>query len=158
MQSSQELAFELQNVIGQLRRSKTLKHDCSNLKGAEKHVLFLIYELKNSRPITISEIANKFGVTPAAVTHQINTLEKQGLVKRLSDSGDRRVVLIELTKNGRTQVAKLKKEFAKKTQILAGFLGEKDTKDLIRLVKKMSEFRALTPTPESSRLLPGERH
>jgi DNA-binding MarR family transcriptional regulator len=144
MQSSQELAFELQNVIGQLKRSNTLKHDCSNLKGAEKHVLFLIYELKNSQPITISEIANKIGVTLAAVTHQINTLEKQGLVKRLSDSGDRRVVLIELTKKGRGQVVTLKKEFAKKTQVLAEFLGEKDTKDLIRLVKKMSEFRGFT--------------
>ena len=144
MQSSQELAFELQNVIGQLRRSNTLKHDYSNLKGAEKHVLFLIYELKSGQPITISEIANKIGVTLAAVTHQINTLEKQGLVKRLSDSGDRRVVLIELTKKGRGQVLTLKKEFAKKTQILAEFLGKKDTKALIRLVKKMSEFRGFT--------------
>jgi DNA-binding MarR family transcriptional regulator len=144
MQSSQELAFELQNVVGQLKRSNTLKHDCSNLKGAEKHVLFLIYELKSGQPITISEIANKIGVTLAAVTHQINTLEKQDLVKRLSDSGDRRVVLIELTKKGREQVVALKKEFAKKTQILAEFLGEKDTKELIRLVKKMSEFRGFT--------------
>jgi len=144
MRPNQELAFELQNVIGQLKRSSALKHDCSNLKGAEKHVLLLIYELKNGQPITISEIANKIAVTLAAVTHQINPLEKLGLIKRLSDSGDRRVVLIELTKNGRTQVAKLKKEFAKKTQILAEFLGEKDTKDLIRLVKKMSEFRGFT--------------
>lgn len=141
MQSNKKLAFELRNVIGQLARVNTLKHDRSKLRGAEKHILFLICELKNGQPVTISEIANKIGVTLAAVTHQINTLEKQDLIKRLTDSNDRRVVIIELTKKGGAQVIKLKKEFAKKTQILAEFLGEKDTKDLIRLVKKMSEFR-----------------
>ena len=141
MQSNKKLAFELQNVIGQLRRTNTLKHNPSKLKGAEKHILFLIRELKDEEPVTISEIANKIGVTLAAVTHQINTLEKQGLVKRLSHSEDRRSVIIKLTKKGRVQMVNLKKEFAKKTQILAEFLGEKDTKDLIRLVKRMYEFR-----------------
>lgn len=37
-------------------------------------------------------------------------------------------------------MTKLKKDFSLKTQILAEFLGEKDMKHLIRLVKKMSEF------------------
>jgi DNA-binding MarR family transcriptional regulator len=141
MPANKKLAFELRNVIGQLGRTITLKHDRSKLKGAEKHILFLVCELKNGQPVTISEIANKIGVTLAAVTHQINTLEKQGLIKRLPGSDDRRFVIIELTKKGRAQVVKLKKEFAAKTKILAEFLGEKDTKDLIRLVKKMSEFR-----------------
>lgn len=144
MQPNKKLAFELQNVISQLRRTIMLKHDHSKLKGAEKHILFLIYELKNGQPVTISEIANKICVTLAAVTHQINTLEKQGLIKRLPSGDDRRFVIIELTKRGGTQVIKLKKEFAEKTQILTEFLGEKGTKDLIHLVKKMSEFRGFT--------------
>ena len=141
MKLNKKLAFELQNVISQFKRANTLKHNHSKLKGAEKHVLLLIYELKNNQPVTISEIAKKINVTLAAVTHQINTLKKQGLIKRLSGSDDRRVILVGLTKKGSIQVTTLKKEFAKKTQILAEFLGEKDTKDLIRLVKKMSEFR-----------------
>jgi DNA-binding MarR family transcriptional regulator len=141
MQSNKKLAFELRNVIGHLGKIVTLKPDHSKLRGAEKHILLLICELKNGQPVTISEIANKIGVTLAAVTHQINTLEKQGLIKRLSGSGDRRLVIVELTKKGNVQSEKLKKEFAKKTQILAEFLGEKDTKDLIHLVKKISEFQ-----------------
>jgi len=140
MSATRELAFELQNAIGQLKRANALKHDHSKLKGAERHILLLICQLKNGQPVTMSEIANKIGVTLAAVTHQINTLEKQGLVKRLSDNGDRRVVLIELTRKGRMQMKKLKKEFAKKIQIVTDFLGEGDTRDLIRLIKKLSEF------------------
>jgi len=144
MESNRELVFELQNVFGQLARAKALKHGRSKLRGAEKHILFLIHELKNNQPVTISEIANKIGVTLAAVIHQINTLKKLGLIKRFSDIIDRRVVLVELTKKGNRQVLKLKKEFAKKTKILADFLGEKDTKILIRLVRRMSEFHEFT--------------
>jgi len=141
MESNRDLAFELQNVMGHLKRGRALKRGNSKLRGAEKHILFLIHELNNGKPVTISEIANKICVTLAAVTHQINTMEKQGMIKRLSSNDDRRIVFIELTKKGHAQVTELKKEFAKKTQMLVKFLGEKDTKDLIRLVKKLSEFR-----------------
>jgi DNA-binding MarR family transcriptional regulator len=144
MQKNKELAFELQKTIGQLRRTNVFIHNHSKLKGAEKHILLLICELKDGEPVTISEIANKIGVTLAAVTHQINTLEKHGLIKRLSDGNDRRIVLIELTKKGNTQVVKLKEEFVKKIQILSEYLGENDTKELVRLVKKISEFQGFS--------------
>jgi DNA-binding MarR family transcriptional regulator len=140
MQTNKELAFELQNVISQLCKANLIKHNHSQLKGAEKQVLFLICELKNGQPATISEIANKIGVTLAAITHQINTLEKQGLIKRISDKADRRIVLVELTGKGHAQMVKLKKEFAKKILVLTQFLGEDDTKDLVRLIKKMADF------------------
>lgn len=144
MQTNKKLAFELQNVISQFKRSMSLKHNHSKLKGAEKHILFLVYELKNGQPVTTSEIAKSTGVTLGAVTHQINAMEKQGLITRLSDTNDRRIVLIELTKKGSEQIVKLKKEFFQKTQTLIDFLGEKDTSDLIRLVKKLSEFGEAT--------------
>ena len=69
MSSNTKLAFELRSVIGQLGKIIALKHNHSKLRGAEKHILFLICELKNCQPITISEIANKIGVTLAAATY-----------------------------------------------------------------------------------------
>lgn len=141
MPVNKNLAFELQNVFGQMRRAGLIHQNQSKLKGAEKYILFLIYDLRANQPATISEIANKMGVTLAAVTHQIKTLEKNGLVRRDPHLKDRRVFIIKLTKKGRGQIEKIKKEFTKKAQILAEFLGEEDTRDLIRLVKKMSAFK-----------------
>jgi len=138
MRESKKIASELQDVVNQLRRSSLLKHDHSGLRGAEKHMLILISELKDGEPVTISEIANKIGVTLAAVTHQINALEKENLIKRLSRSEDRRIVLVKLSKKGNLQVKDLQKKFAQKIQMLSDFLGEKDTKTLIRLMKKIS--------------------
>ncbi len=141
MQKNQELASELQDAFSQFKRSNILKYNHSNLKGAEKHIMLLIYKLKNGEPVTITEIAHKIGVTLAAVTHQINTLETQNLVERLPDSTDRRIVLVRLTGKGRKQMLKLKKEFAQKIQALVDFLGEDDAQCLVRIVKKMSNFQ-----------------
>jgi DNA-binding MarR family transcriptional regulator len=141
MDSNKRLAFELQNVISQFKRTIALNHNHSKLRGAEKRVLFLVYGLKNSQPMTTSEIAEKMGVTLAAVTRPMNAMEKQGLIKRLPDASDRRVSKLELTRKGEAQVVKLKEEFAQKTRVLVEFLGQKDTSDLIRLVKKLSGFK-----------------
>lgn len=77
MLADHRLAFELQNVIIQFRKTNISKYKYSKLKGAEKCILFLIDELKTQGPVTISEIANRIRVTLAAVTHQINALEKK---------------------------------------------------------------------------------
>jgi len=140
MFSNKELAYELQNAVSQLGSANALKHSHSKLKGAEKRILFLVLKLKEGQPVMVSEIANNIGVTFAAVTHQINALEKKGCVKRIADKNDRRIVLVSLTEEGRAQVKKIKDEFKKKIIVLADFLGEKDTKELIRLVKKISKF------------------
>jgi DNA-binding MarR family transcriptional regulator len=144
LSANKKLAFELQNVMDQFRKIMAQKHSHSKLKDVEKRTLFLIYELKNGQPVTTSEIAKNTGVTLGAVTHQINAMKKQGLIMRLPDIKDRRIILIELTKKGFANIAKLRKEFAQKTQTLVDFLGEKDTNDLIRLVKKLSEFGEAT--------------
>jgi DNA-binding MarR family transcriptional regulator len=127
-------------VIGQLRRAGSFKHGRTNLKGAEKHILLLIGEMKKGQPVTISEIANKIGVTLAAVTHQINALEQEGLIERLQDKEDRRLVFIALSKKGQVQVVKLKKEFSDRIKKLTDFLGEKDTLSLIHIVKRISDY------------------
>ncbi|MCX6809754.1 MAG: MarR family transcriptional regulator [Candidatus Berkelbacteria bacterium] len=144
MTQNNKLSFELQSVFTQLRKSALLKHNHSKLKGAEKHMLLLISDLKSGKPVTTSEIANKINVTLAAVTHQINALEKEGLIKRLTDKQDRRIIFIELSKKGITHVAQLKKDFAKKIRVLGEFLGEKDTRSLIRIIKKIADFPGFT--------------
>lgn len=144
MQSKKDLAFELQNVISQLKRTKLPQHGHCNLKGAERHILLLISNLKDGDPVTTSEIASKIGVTLAAVTHQINALEKEGLIKRLQDKSDRRIIFIELTRKGSQQVVKLRNEFTKRIQKLSEFLGEKDTRSLIRIIKRLADFPEFT--------------
>src|SRR3954454_6590536 len=48
-------------------------------------------------PLSHSGIAQRLFVTGASVTSLVDTLERKGLVRRIRDTADRRVVLVELT-------------------------------------------------------------
>jgi DNA-binding MarR family transcriptional regulator len=51
--------------------------------------------------LTQSDIGRRMGVTSSNVTRLIDGLEQEGLVRRTSDSSDRRVTYVELTAQGR---------------------------------------------------------
>ena len=53
------------------------------------------------------ELAKHSELSSGAMTNRLDRLEKAGLVKRLADPDDRRGVLIELTKEGGKQVARV---------------------------------------------------
>ncbi|MGD9996160.1 MAG: MarR family winged helix-turn-helix transcriptional regulator [Ilumatobacteraceae bacterium] len=55
-------------------------------------------------PLEPRQVAPLAGVTRASISAVLNTLERDGLVERLRDSADRRLVTIELTEQGRKMV------------------------------------------------------
>jgi DNA-binding MarR family transcriptional regulator len=125
-------------VVNQLRRSKIFDHKHGHLRGAEKQVLFKRSCYKEGEIVNPSVLANDLKVSLSAITHQINSLETQGLIKRLQAKDDRRVVGLTLSSKGRAEVKNLQKEFFKKLKTLSDHLGEEDTVNLIRIIKKIS--------------------
>ena len=77
--------------IGASEDSYKLRRSFSRLK--------LLRELRDG-PLTMSETANMLGVSNAAVTGMADRLEAKGLIKRVQDTADRRVVCLELTPQG----------------------------------------------------------
>jgi DNA-binding MarR family transcriptional regulator len=53
--------------------------------------------LENSRGVSAGELAAQAGLTGGAVTGVIDRLEKIGYARRVSDSGDRRRIRVEVT-------------------------------------------------------------
>jgi MarR family transcriptional regulator for hemolysin len=49
---------------------------------------------------TQSQMADAMGITGATLTHHLNAMEAQGLVRRWRESGNRRVQRVELTDEG----------------------------------------------------------
>jgi MarR family transcriptional regulator for hemolysin len=47
-----------------------------------------------------SAMAEAMGITAATLTHHLNALEKQGLVRRWREEGNRRAQRVELTEQG----------------------------------------------------------
>jgi len=64
---------------------------------AEGHLLSY---LRSYGPCPITALLRVFGHKPSTATSMLNRLVERGLVARSPDSGDRRVVLVRLTRRG----------------------------------------------------------
>ena len=74
------------------------------------------------------------------MTHLVNSLEESGFIERQRASEDRRVVRIGLTESGSKRAETLLGETQTALSGLVEFLGEEDSKTLIRLMSKMVAY------------------
>ena len=104
-------------------------------------VLMLLYDKAANRPKpgAPADLAECAGVTRATMTGLIDTLERDGLVKREPDPEDRRRMSVHLTDKGlSTLQAVLPGHFQWMAALMAP-LDETERKQLVRLLSKLSE-------------------
>jgi len=99
-----------------LRAGLTLRlwHDVSlaQVRGAEpdlsaRQISILITIYLDPQPHTIRALAAKLGVSKPVVTRALDTMGRQGLVKRKRDPSDRRNVLVQRTVGGSLYLERL---------------------------------------------------
>jgi MarR family transcriptional regulator, 2-MHQ and catechol-resistance regulon repressor len=88
-------------------------------------------------PMTIGELSKKMLVSGGNMTVVIDNLEREGLLERIRDNTDRRVVLIQLTKKGRTRFNRIFPQHAGYIVDLASVLTRDEQTELSRLLKKL---------------------
>ncbi len=135
-----ERAQELQSAMNMFRRTNFIAKDNSGLRHSEKYFMWLLATLNKGGPVMPSEAAKELNVTLAAITHYINSLEKQGYVSRSSSPEDRRVVFVSLSDKGAQMVDAQRNKHAEKMRGLVEYLGDKDSSELISLMIKISEY------------------
>lgn len=133
-------SIELRNAIHMLGKIRMLKGETCKLKPAEKHIIFMLKNIYEEKPVKPSEVAKKLGVTLPAVSHHINALEKSGYIERVQDPNDKRVLRINLTQQGKEIEEVLKQKFFKGLYDMVEFLGEEDSDELIRLMRKVADY------------------
>jgi DNA-binding MarR family transcriptional regulator len=99
--------------------------------------------INNGKPIRPSEAAKKLDVTVAAITHRLNSLEKEGYIVRTSSPTDRRVVFISLSEKGAETVSILKNIHRESICGLVEYLGDEDSVNFINLLGKISNYYKL---------------
>jgi MarR family transcriptional regulator for hemolysin len=86
---------------------------------------------------TQSELARAMGISSATLTHHLNALESQGLVRRWRDAGNRRVQRVELTPEGEALFDRLRGVAARHDQRLRSNLTDEETAQLAELLGKL---------------------
>lgn len=101
--------------------------------------------VRSGRWDTQSEMAKAMGLTGATLTHHLNALESQGLVRRWRDPTNRRVQQTELTDDGAALFARLRRVAAHHDARIRALLDDDEADALANLLDKLSAGFAEAP-------------
>jgi MarR family transcriptional regulator for hemolysin len=97
-------------------------------------VLLLV---RSGQMATQSKLAEAMGISGATMTHHLNALEAQGLVRRWRDEGNRRVQQVELTDEGVALFDRLREVAMRHDERLRSKLSDEETEQLAALLEKL---------------------
>jgi MarR family transcriptional regulator for hemolysin len=107
--------------------------------AATWQVLLLVRTQNVSHPPTQSAMAKSMGITAATLTHHLNALERQGLVRRWREPGDRRSQRVELTEEGSALFERLRGVAVAHDARLRDRLSEAEAEQFASLLDRISE-------------------
>jgi len=119
----------------------------NNISQGRFTVLMLLLDKATDAPHarTPAELAEMAGVTRATMTGLIDTLERDGFVRREPDPHDRRMMSVNLTPAGQAFLSKFLPEHFRRTAILMAHLSENERKTLVRLLGKVLQGTTTLP-------------
>lgn len=88
-------------------------------------------------PRSPADLAEMAGVTRATMTGLIDTLEKDGLVRREADPADRRAMLVHLTEAGLNFARDILPGYFSRVTAIMAPLGAAEKKNLLQLLTKI---------------------
>jgi DNA-binding MarR family transcriptional regulator len=89
------------------------------------------------KAIPLSELAARVNCVRSNVTQMVDRLEADGLVRRTPDPGDRRVILAELTEEGRKRQAAGAERMEALEHLMEGTIGADDRAVIRRAMRAL---------------------
>jgi DNA-binding MarR family transcriptional regulator len=127
--------------IGGINRRIRWMHDETldqlDLNYTDWHVLTALRWAGKPYRRKAGELSRRADLTSGAMTSRLDALEKEGLVRRLRDPGDRRSVLVELTEKGRKKHEQALGIQAQKEALLAEALTNREKEQLNGLLRRV---------------------
>lgn len=108
----------------------------SELAKGEDAVLLYLSREKNG--VSAIEISQRFDINTSRVAAILNNLCKKGFIERQSDPHDKRKIQVFITERGKEYVLTIHKEITTRVIELLQVLGEDDTKEYIRITKRLT--------------------
>ena len=92
-----------------------------------------------AQPTSQQALIESVGVDPSKLVGLLNDLEDEGLIVRRRDPADRRRHIVELSAQGRADIAAAERAIAKVESMLFAGLDEKERVQLRRLLAKVAD-------------------
>jgi DNA-binding MarR family transcriptional regulator len=128
--------IKLMFATGRLIRKRTEKGQRPDLLSVLQ--LETLAYIKEEKPL-MKEVADYLCITPPSATSLINKLVKAGMIKRVSDKQDRRIIRLQITAKGEI---KFKQEFKKVSAHIKRVLeklNKKERENLAKILEKLQK-------------------
>ncbi len=142
---AQEIDQHLRAVRQALREPVEAEFAEGRLTGPQRSVM---HALVRSEGLSLKELSRQVGLAHSTVSGIVDRLEKQGLVERHSDGGDRRVTNISASRAVRNYVRKILP--ALEIHPIEKALGRAKPSERIAILKGLRILRRLTTSAEAS--------
>ena len=117
-------------------------------KATGQHTVLRNLYFAEAYRMTQTEIGRSMNVTSSNVTRLIDGLEQDGLVRRVSDTADRRVTFVELTDEGCEVAARIAPAVVQFAVDMAGAFTEDELRTLLDLLARLqAHAEALDASP-----------
>ncbi len=136
----------LQDFFNVFQKLKKVTHTQKNMPFKQSDMMVLHYlhkHVTDEQGMKVSEIGKLLELAPPTVTAIINSLEEKNYIIRSYNKQDRRNVYVSLTEDGVRAAEEATQFFIKKMQGCMDYIGEEDTKELLRITNKIIEYVSL---------------
>lgn len=133
-----ELIDRLARAFFPMRRMYVEHFQKKQLNFSEVSALNMLAEAGGS--MRVCDLAASLRVTPPTVTQLITRLERNGMIERINDLRDRRVVRVCLTERGTEHIKRTNEHTIRMFSGLYDLLGESDTRKLTELLERVQIY------------------
>lgn len=139
----EEVIVKAINIISESMRASMRKYkedkqsskELFNLSITQLHYLHVIKERAN---VTITELAEIFGVQKSTVTVTVNKLLQSGFIEKLASKDDLRVVYVSLTEQGKELIELENKGYRQFAASILAMLNEEEQATFAFLLNKVT--------------------
>jgi DNA-binding MarR family transcriptional regulator len=129
--------LQLENILMQVVKRSRSEWKKYSEDGLTKSQIMILEQLVFHGKQQVNNLSESMMITPGGITGICDKLVKKGLIWRKRDEGDRRVVFLEITDQGREELQKLILIRKKFIGDLYGSLSEEDINHLIRIYNEL---------------------
>lgn len=134
-----QILAEIENGLAQQRHKWAAQCQAHGLSMTHFHVLAV---LEAEGPTPMSRLADQLGVAFSNLTGIVTRMEERGIVERVHDAEDRRVVLAQLTSLGRSIVQQVESTRLEHMRQLVGALTSDEQRTVLGALQTLTSAHA----------------
>ena len=112
----------------------------------QMEAMMLLHEA--AEPLTMGELAEALGMTPSSASQLVERLVRLGLVERLREEDDRRVVRVVVTAGARRKFDAMLRVRLRALEHLTAALSDTELRTLVELLQKLGSHVPVQPNTE----------